>query len=99
MTSPSAERKATKIADDFLAEEFDDDDVTKAWLVERISDALEEAEEAGLQKGHAKAVLSGVGIGSSLRDFPNSFWLNTHVVKKVVGQPDILHGGRASFGT
>jgi hypothetical protein len=54
MTSPVAERKATKIADDFLSEEFDDDDETKAWLVEKISAALEQAEEAGYKRAMAK---------------------------------------------
>ena len=47
MTSPAAERKATEIADDFLAGKFDDDDEAKTWLIEKIAAALEEAEEAG----------------------------------------------------
>ena len=54
MTRPSPERKATEIADDFLAAEFDDDDETHAWLVKRIKAALEEAEEAGYKKAMRK---------------------------------------------
>ena len=34
--------------------EFDDDDETKAWLVEKISAALEQAEEAGYKRAMAK---------------------------------------------
>jgi hypothetical protein len=54
MTSPSAERKAIKIADDFVGEEFEDDDEAKAWLIEKISAALEEAEEAGYKRAMRK---------------------------------------------
>jgi hypothetical protein len=50
MTSPSTERKATKITEDFLAAELDDDEETNAWLVERIAAALEEAVEASYKK-------------------------------------------------
>jgi hypothetical protein len=54
MTSPSAERKATKIADGFLAEEFDEDAEAHAWLVKKIATALKEAEEAGYKRAMAK---------------------------------------------
>jgi hypothetical protein len=54
MIRPSPERKATEIAGDFLAEEFDDDDEAKAWLVKHIEAALEEAEEAGYKKAMRK---------------------------------------------
>ena len=46
MTSPSAERKAAQIADDFLDAELASDTAAKAWLVEKISAALEEARES-----------------------------------------------------
>jgi hypothetical protein len=54
MTSAAAARKAKEIADDFLAEEFDDDDETKEWLVENLTAALEEAEERGYKRAMAK---------------------------------------------
>jgi hypothetical protein len=55
MTGPSAaERKAIKIADDFLDAEFDDDADAKAWLVENIAAALEEAREAGYKEAMRK---------------------------------------------
>jgi hypothetical protein len=53
MTS-DAERKATEIADEFIAAEFDDEADAKKWLVERISAALEEAERAGYSKAMRK---------------------------------------------
>jgi hypothetical protein len=53
MTSP-AERKAEKIADEFLNAEFDDDVKAKAWLILKISAALEEAEQAGYAKAMRK---------------------------------------------
>jgi uncharacterized Ntn-hydrolase superfamily protein len=56
MTSPSAERTAAQIADDFLDAEMDSDAEAKAWLVERIAAALEEAERAGYSKGYANAM-------------------------------------------
>jgi hypothetical protein len=49
-----AELKAAQIADDFIVAEFDDDADAKAWLVERISAALEVAEEAGYKRAMAK---------------------------------------------
>jgi hypothetical protein len=54
MPSPSAERKAKDIADEFAREEFDDDAETTAWLVEKIAAALEEAERAGYSKAMRK---------------------------------------------
>ena len=48
MTSP-AERTATQIAYDFLNAELDDDDAAKKWLVEKISAALEEAEQEAMK--------------------------------------------------
>jgi hypothetical protein len=57
MTSPSAaECKAIKIADDFLDAEFDDDADAKAWLVEKITAALEEAYEAWYDAGYKEAM-------------------------------------------
>jgi hypothetical protein len=47
MPITSAERKAAEIADEFLDAELESDTEAKRWLVERISAALEEAEEAG----------------------------------------------------
>jgi hypothetical protein len=54
MTSPSAERNAIQIADEFLDAELDDDTDVKAWLVEKIAAALEEAERAGYSKAMRK---------------------------------------------
>jgi hypothetical protein len=54
MPSPAAERKATEIADDFLAGEFDEDAEAHAWLVKKIAAALEEAEEAGYKRAMSK---------------------------------------------
>jgi hypothetical protein len=54
MSSLSAERKATKIADDFLAAEFEEDAETHAWLVKKIKAALEEAERVGYVKAMLK---------------------------------------------
>jgi hypothetical protein len=54
MTSPAAERKAAKIADEFLDAEMDSDAEAKAWLVKHIKAALEEAEEAGYKKAMRK---------------------------------------------
>jgi hypothetical protein len=54
MTSPSAERKAKDIADEFVRAEFDDDAETAAWLVKKIAAALKEAEEAGYKKAMRK---------------------------------------------
>jgi hypothetical protein len=53
MISP-AERKARDIADEFIASEFDDDAEAKAWLVDNITVALEEAERAGYSKAMRK---------------------------------------------
>jgi hypothetical protein len=44
----SAERKAAKIADEFLNAELDDDADARAWLVKKI--AAEKAERAGYVK-------------------------------------------------
>jgi hypothetical protein len=44
MPSPAAERKVEKIANEFLNIELDDDAEAKAWLILKISAALEEAE-------------------------------------------------------
>jgi hypothetical protein len=54
MSSSPAERKATEIADDFMAGEFDEDAEVHAWLVKRIKAALEEAEEVGYRKAMRK---------------------------------------------
>jgi hypothetical protein len=56
MTSPSAERKAIQIANEFLDAELDvdDDSEVKAWLVQKIAAALEEAERAGYSKAMRK---------------------------------------------
>jgi hypothetical protein len=54
MTSLSAERKAKDIADEFVRAEFGDDAETVAWLVKKITAALEEAERAGYLKAMRK---------------------------------------------
>jgi hypothetical protein len=54
MTSPSAERKAKDIADEFIRAEFDDDAEATAWLISEIKAALEEAEQAGYKRAMAK---------------------------------------------
>jgi hypothetical protein len=54
MPSLPPERKATQIADDFLAAEFDEDAQAHAWLVKKIKAALEEAREAGYKEAMAK---------------------------------------------
>ena len=54
MITPSAERKAKDIADEFMGAEFDDDGETAAWLVKKIAAALEEAERAGYSKAMRK---------------------------------------------
>jgi hypothetical protein len=54
MTSLSAERKTAKIADEFLDTELESDTAAKAWLVEKISAAIEEAEQAGYSKAMRK---------------------------------------------
>jgi flagellar biosynthesis/type III secretory pathway protein FliH len=56
MTSPSAERKAAQIADDFLDAEMDSAAEAKAWLVEKITAALEEAYEAWYDAGYKEAM-------------------------------------------
>jgi hypothetical protein len=57
MTSPSAaECKAARIADDFLDAELDSDTEAKAWLVEKITAALEEAYEAWYDAGYKEAM-------------------------------------------
>jgi hypothetical protein len=50
MTSPAAERKAEKNADEFLDGEFDDDVEAKTRQILKISAALEEAERARYSK-------------------------------------------------
>jgi len=55
MPSP-AERKAAKIADDFLDAEMDSDTEAKAWLVEKITAAIEEAADAARQAGYNEAM-------------------------------------------
>jgi hypothetical protein len=54
MASPSAERKAAEIADDFLNAELEDDTQAKTWLIVKIADALEEAEERGYKRAMAR---------------------------------------------
>jgi hypothetical protein len=54
MTSPSAERKAKDIADEFVRAEFDDDAEAAAWLVRKVAAALEEAERTGYSKAMRK---------------------------------------------
>jgi hypothetical protein len=54
MTNPAAERKAAEIADEFLNAEFDDCPDVRKWLVEKITAALEEAEQAGYSKAMRK---------------------------------------------
>jgi hypothetical protein len=54
MNSPSAERKANDIANEFLCAEFDDDAEAAVWLVQKIKAALEEAEQAGYSKAMRK---------------------------------------------
>jgi hypothetical protein len=54
MPNPGAERKAADIADDILDAEMDGDAGAKAWLVERIAAALEEAERTGYSKAMRK---------------------------------------------
>jgi hypothetical protein len=46
----SAERKAAKIADEFLNAELDDDANAQAWLVKKIAAENEKAERAGYVK-------------------------------------------------
>ena len=50
----SAERRVTKIADEFIAAEFEDDADAKAWLVEKIAAALEKARDAGYNEAMPK---------------------------------------------
>jgi hypothetical protein len=50
----ATERKASEIADKFLDAEFDDDAKARAWLVKKISAALEEAERIGYSKAMRK---------------------------------------------
>jgi len=47
MTTPAAEAKAIEIVDRFFDTQFDEEADAAAWLVKRISVALEEAEQAG----------------------------------------------------
>jgi hypothetical protein len=47
MTTPAAEAKAIEIVDEFMETEFEEEADAAAWLVKRISVALEEAEQAG----------------------------------------------------
>jgi hypothetical protein len=56
MTSPAFERKAEKIADNFLDQEVDSDAEAKAWLVEKITAALEEVAEAARESGYKEAM-------------------------------------------
>jgi hypothetical protein len=50
----SPERIAAKIADEFIAAEFDDEAEASAWLAEKIKAALDAAEEAGYRRAMAK---------------------------------------------
>ena len=47
MTNPAAEQKAIEIVDAFMDTQFDEETEAAAWLVKRITAALEEAEMAG----------------------------------------------------
>ena len=47
MTNPAAEKKALEIVDAFMETEFDEEKEAAAWLVKRITAALDEAERAG----------------------------------------------------
>jgi hypothetical protein len=46
MTTPAAEAKAIEIVDEFMETEFEEEADAAAWLVKRISVALEEAGNA-----------------------------------------------------
>ena len=50
----SPEQTAAKIADEFIAAEFDDDAEASAWLANKIKAALDEAEEVGYKRAMAK---------------------------------------------
>jgi hypothetical protein len=54
MASAASELKAEKIADEFLNAEFDDDAEAKAWLILKISAALDEAKRVGYTKAMLK---------------------------------------------
>jgi hypothetical protein len=54
MPSPSAERLAGQIADNFLDAEMDPDAEAPEWLVEKIAAALEEAGQVGYRKAMRK---------------------------------------------
>ena len=47
MTNPAAEKKALEIVDAFMDTSFEEEADAAAWLVKRITAALEEAEIAG----------------------------------------------------
>jgi hypothetical protein len=49
-----AERKAAQIADTFLNAELDSDAEARAWLIIKITAALEEARQAGYKEAMAK---------------------------------------------
>jgi hypothetical protein len=50
----AAGRKGAEVADEFLDAELDSEAEAKAWLVEKIKAALEEAERAGYSKAMRK---------------------------------------------
>jgi hypothetical protein len=56
MASPALERKAEKIAGDFLDAELENDTEAKAWLVEKIQAALEEVAEAATEADYRQAM-------------------------------------------
>ena len=49
MINPAAEKKAIEIVDAFMDTSFDEEADAAAWLVKRITAALEEAERAGTE--------------------------------------------------
>ncbi len=49
MSNPWAEEKAREIAEAFMRSQFDEEAEAMAWLVKRISAALEQAERAGTE--------------------------------------------------
>jgi hypothetical protein len=51
MTTPAAEAKAIEIVDEFMDTAFEEEADAAAWLVKRISAALEEAELEGRSAG------------------------------------------------
>jgi hypothetical protein len=47
MTKQMPEQRAKEITEDFMDQEFEDEQTAMRWLTERIAAALEEAERAG----------------------------------------------------